>query len=164
MPTLCRPAVAVPENVITQEETLSLCKDLHADHPQLKLALRLLRNTGVQKRHLIQPIEETLKDHGMRRFEIRNQIYVEQAKRMTAPVIREALDHAKLTAAEIDAVIAVSSTGFMMPSSSARFATNRKMLAWEIFYRTDCSVMQWAPPLFEGKAASDLAWNETRRI
>ena len=45
MAVLCRPAVAVPEHVVTMEETLELARRLHADHPQLPLALRLIRNT-----------------------------------------------------------------------------------------------------------------------
>ena len=60
LPVLCKPAVAVPEHVITQAETLDLARKLHADHPQSKLVLRLIENTGVNKRHLIRPIEETL--------------------------------------------------------------------------------------------------------
>ena len=40
MPVLCTPAVAVPEHVITQAETLDLARLLHADHPQIRLVLR----------------------------------------------------------------------------------------------------------------------------
>src|SRR5215217_6804163 len=42
MAVLCRPAVAVPDHVVTMEETLELARRLHADHPQLPLALRLI--------------------------------------------------------------------------------------------------------------------------
>ncbi len=65
-PVLCTPAVAVPEYVITQAETLAVAARLHADHPKLRLALRLIENTGVAKRHLIRPIEETLGTHRLR--------------------------------------------------------------------------------------------------
>lgn len=53
MAILCRPAVAVPEYVITAAQTLDLARRLHADHPQLGLALRLIKNAGVRKRHLV---------------------------------------------------------------------------------------------------------------
>ncbi len=46
MATLCKPAVSVPEHVITMEETLELARSRHPDHPQLPLALRLIENTG----------------------------------------------------------------------------------------------------------------------
>lgn len=59
MATLCRPAVSVPEHVVTMQQTLGPERTMRADHPQLQLALRLMENTGVRKRHLLRPIEET---------------------------------------------------------------------------------------------------------
>ncbi|NGN68959.1 type III polyketide synthase [Streptomyces sp. A7024] len=116
MATLCRPAVSVPEHVITMEETLELARRHHEDHPQLDLALRLIENTGVQQRHIVQPIEETLKHPG---FEHRNAVYEAEAKTRVPAVIREALDAAELRPADIDTIIYVSCTGFMMPSLTA---------------------------------------------
>lgn len=116
MATLCRPAVSVPEHVITMEETLALASSRHADHPQLPLALRLIRNTGVRTRHIVQPIEETLKHPG---FADRNKLYEAEAKARVPAVVRRALDDADLRAADIDVIIYVSCTGFMMPSLTA---------------------------------------------
>jgi 1,3,6,8-tetrahydroxynaphthalene synthase len=116
MPILCRPSVAVPEYIVTQEETLDFARRLHADNPRLPLALKLITNTGVRKRHLIRPIEETLKHPG---FEIRNQIYEEQAKARIPAVVRKALDNAGLRSADIGVIIYVSCTGFMMPALTA---------------------------------------------
>ncbi|MFE7430400.1 type III polyketide synthase, partial [Streptomyces sp. NPDC057545] len=42
MAVLCKPAIEVPEYVITNEETLELARRLHGDHPQLGLVLRLI--------------------------------------------------------------------------------------------------------------------------
>ncbi|UGY92057.1 type III polyketide synthase [Streptomyces gobiensis] len=116
MATLCRPAVSVPEFVITMEQTLDLARSVHADHPQLGLALRLIENTGVQKRHILQPIEETLRHPG---FEARNALYEAEAKARVPAVIYRALDDAGLRTADIDLIIYVSCTGFMMPSMTA---------------------------------------------
>lgn len=116
MPIICKPAVAFPENIITQQQTLELCREIHAHHPQLDLALRMLRNTGVQKRHLLQSIGKTLEHPG---FEARNHLYEEESKQRVPPVVREALQNAKLDAKDIDAIIYVSCTGFMMPSMTA---------------------------------------------
>jgi 1,3,6,8-tetrahydroxynaphthalene synthase len=113
---LTMPAVAVPEYVITREETLDLCERLHSRHPDLELVLRLIRNTGVQKRHLIRPIEEILHHPG---FEERNRIYEHEAKMRVPPVVRAALANAGIGASEIDLLIYVSCTGFMMPSMTA---------------------------------------------
>ncbi|WP_274560103.1 type III polyketide synthase [Streptomyces spiramyceticus] len=116
MATLCRPAVSVPEHIITVEQTLDLARTLHADHPQLALALRLIENTGVRKRHLVQPIEETLRHPGLR---ARNLRYESEAKARVPEVVRRALDHAELRPADIGLIVYVSCTGFMMPSLTA---------------------------------------------
>ncbi|GAA3124651.1 type III polyketide synthase [Streptomyces echinatus] len=116
MATLCRPTVSVPEYVITMEETLELARSHHADHPQLPLALRLIENTGVRTRHIVQPIEETLKHPG---FEERNKLYEAEAKARVPAVIQCALDNAELLTSDIDVIIYVSCTGFMMPSLTA---------------------------------------------
>jgi 1,3,6,8-tetrahydroxynaphthalene synthase len=116
MPTLCKPAVSVPEYVITMEETLEFAERVHAGKPQLPLALRLIQNTGVQKRHIVQPIEETLRHPG---FEERNRTYELQSKKRCPEVIERALANAGVTAQDIDAIIYVSCTGFLMPSLTA---------------------------------------------
>jgi 1,3,6,8-tetrahydroxynaphthalene synthase len=121
MPTLCKPAVDVPEYVITMEETLKFAEETHAGKPQLPLALRLIRNTGVQKRHIVQPIEKTLRHPGL---EERNRIFEAESKKRCPPVIEKALANAKLTTLDIDAIIFVSCTGFMMPSMTAWLINN----------------------------------------
>ncbi|MFF9011584.1 type III polyketide synthase [Streptomyces sp. NPDC014870] len=121
MPVLCRPAVSVPEHTITQDETLDLARRLHAGHAQLPLVLRLIANTGVAKRHLVQPIEQTLAHPG---FAARNEIYAAEAKARVPAVVVEALAHAGLDAQDIDLIVYVSCTGFMMPSLTAWMINN----------------------------------------
>lgn len=116
MATLCRPAIAVPEHVITQEQTLELARELHAGHPQLGLALRLIANTGVRTRNLVQPIEDTLRHPGLT---TRNARYEAEAKARVPEAVHRAMAHAELTPRDIDMIIYVSCTGFMMPSMTA---------------------------------------------
>ena len=116
MPILCKPSVRVPEHIITQEETLEFARKAHAGKRQLPLALRLIQNTGVRKRHIVQPIEKTLLHPGLAE---RNRVYETESKRRTPEVVEEALRHADLTAKDIDAIIYVSCTGFLMPSLTA---------------------------------------------
>ncbi|QFZ24207.1 type III polyketide synthase [Saccharothrix syringae] len=116
MATLCRPAVSVPEHVITLEQTLEVARDLHAANPALPLALRLIRNTGVRKRHLVQPIEEALRHPG---FGERNRLHSAGARAMVPGVVRRALANAGLGPADIDLIVYVSCTGFSMPSPTA---------------------------------------------
>ena len=116
MPTLCKPSVSVPEHVITMEETLEFAGRVHAGKPQLPLVLRLIQNTGVRKRHIVQPIEKALHHPG---FEERNRIYELESKRRCPGVIEQALANADVTARDIDVIIYVSCTGFLMPSLTA---------------------------------------------
>jgi 1,3,6,8-tetrahydroxynaphthalene synthase len=113
MPILCKPAIMVPEHVITLEDTLRLCQEIHARHPQLPLALRLLRSTGVKKRHLVRPVEEALVHEGL---EQRNRAYEVNAKERCPAVVRRALSNAEIEPGDVDALIFVSCTGFLMPS------------------------------------------------
>jgi 1,3,6,8-tetrahydroxynaphthalene synthase len=112
MAVLCRPAVWVPENTISMEETLRLARRLHAGHEKLPLVLRLIRNTGVAKRHLIQPLSITLRHPG---FEARNRVYGREARARIPGVVHEALLSADVTVRDIDAIVFVSCTGFTMP-------------------------------------------------
>jgi 1,3,6,8-tetrahydroxynaphthalene synthase len=121
MATLCKPSVSVPEYVITMEETLGFVRKVHAGKPQLPLALRLIQNTGVRKRHLVRPIEKTLSHQG---FEERNHIYELESKKRCPEVIEQALANACLTAEGIDVIIYVSCTGFLMPSLTAWLINN----------------------------------------
>jgi 1,3,6,8-tetrahydroxynaphthalene synthase len=122
MPILCRPAVMVPEHTIGMTETLELARRLHADHPQLDLVLQLIGHTGVRERHLVRPLPETLYHPG---FEARNAVYAQEARRRVPPVASAALAAAgDLDARDVDAIIFVSCTGFLMPSMTAWMINN----------------------------------------
>ncbi|TNM32370.1 type III polyketide synthase [Streptomyces sedi] len=98
------------------EETLDFARRVHAGKPQLPLALRLIRNTGVRKRHLVQPVEKTLRHPGL---EERNRVYEAESKKLCPPVVEQALRNAELGPRDIDAIVYVSCTGFLMPSLTA---------------------------------------------
>jgi 1,3,6,8-tetrahydroxynaphthalene synthase len=116
MPVLCKPAIGMPENVVTMEETLELAARQHSGHPKLALALRLIQRTGVRKRHTILPIDQIMQHPG---FEQRNLTYERHAKMRIPPVVRRALDNAEVTPSEVHAIVFVSCTGFTMPSLTA---------------------------------------------
>src|SRR5260370_4009665 len=116
MPVLCKPDIGMPESVVTMEETLELAARQHSGHPQLALALRLIRRTGVRKRHTILPIDQIMQHPG---FEQRNLTYERHAKMRIPPVVRRALENAEVTPREVNAILFVSCTGFTMPSLTA---------------------------------------------
>ena len=121
MSVLCCPAISVPEHTIDMEQTLELARQLHPHHKNLSLILRLIKNTGVKKRHLVQSIEKTLHHPG---FEERNLTYVHEAKKRLPAVIETALKNAQVSAEQINAIIFVSCTGFTMPSLTAWIINN----------------------------------------
>lgn len=121
MPTLCKPSVQVPEHVVTMEDTLEFAGRLHAGKPQLPLVLRLIQNTGVLKRHIVQPLEEALRHPGL---EERNRIYAVESKKRCPAVIEEALANAGIAVPDVDMIIYVSCTGFLMPSLTAWLINN----------------------------------------
>ncbi|GLY68820.1 1,3,6,8-tetrahydroxynaphthalene synthase [Amycolatopsis taiwanensis] len=116
MPVLATPTVHLPEHVITQRETLDLAWRLHAGHPKIRLVTRMIEHAQVTKRHLIRPIEETLHHSG---FEHRSTVFAAEAKKRVPPVVEQALAHADLAPRDIDAIVFISCTGFMMPSLTA---------------------------------------------
>lgn len=116
MPVLCKPAVAVPEHVVTLGESLDLARRLYADNKHLDLVLRLVANTGVESRHFIQPLEEVLSHPGVDR---RMKLYEANAKQRAPSVVLQALANAGLDVDDIDLIVYVSCTGFMMPSMTA---------------------------------------------
>ncbi|WP_221938348.1 type III polyketide synthase [Mycobacterium sp. KBS0706] len=116
MPTLCKPAIDLPEFVVTHDETVDMTERVHADHPQLALAIRLIKNVGVAKRHIVLPVAEALRHPGLA---ARNATYEREAKSRIPQVVAEALGNAGVGPDDIDALIVVSCTGFVMPSLTA---------------------------------------------
>lgn len=112
MPTLCRPSYWVPDYTITVNQTMELCRRLHGNHDRLGTVLRMIENTGVLKRHIVQPIDETLRHPGVA---ARMTIYRREIQRALPGVVEDALRSADLSAVEIDAIVFVSCTGFTMP-------------------------------------------------
>ncbi|GAB2829645.1 1,3,6,8-tetrahydroxynaphthalene synthase [Actinoallomurus bryophytorum] len=121
MPKLCKPSVSVPEYVVTLEDTLQFAERVYHGKPSLPLALRLIKNTGVRKRHIVRPIEEILHHPGL---EERNRVYEIESKKRCPEVIEQALANAGVTVRDIDLIVYVSCTGFLMPSLTAWLINN----------------------------------------
>ncbi|MEV6806751.1 3-oxoacyl-[acyl-carrier-protein] synthase III C-terminal domain-containing protein [Streptomyces sp. NPDC051132] len=113
MSVLCRPAVRFPEHEITLKDTLEAARRLHPEHPRLDTALRLIENTGVRTRRVLQPLELTLRHPGVA---ARTGLYWEAVHTHLPGLVTEALEHAEVSRDRIDAVTFVSCTGFTMPS------------------------------------------------
>lgn len=113
MSVLCRPALLFPEHEITLDDTITAARRIHANHPQLEMAVRLIEHTGVRTRRILQPLDQTLLHPGIA---ARNKMYWHAVHEYLPSLVQAALGNAGLTADQIHAVIFVSCTGFSMPS------------------------------------------------
>ncbi|HET9657149.1 MAG TPA: 3-oxoacyl-[acyl-carrier-protein] synthase III C-terminal domain-containing protein [Kineosporiaceae bacterium] len=82
-----------------------------------ELLHRLHAATGVDRRHLVLPLERYRDLSG---FGAANDVFLGEGARLAQRAVGSALDAAGLTAAEVDLVMSVSTTGLGVPSLEAR--------------------------------------------
>lgn len=113
---VCKPALAVPANEFTRETLKDTARRVLEGHPHLPRVLRIIENTGIQKRYLVKPIEETVVPTG---FGERNDRFIETSKALGVEAAQGALANAGLGVGDIDFIITTSCTGVMIPSLDA---------------------------------------------
>lgn len=116
MPIVCKPSLILPEHKVYRDEMIATLKQIAPLYPQWDVAEKMIHNSEVATRKFVRPLHEIIVHPG---FEHRNNIYEKEAKRFGMQAATEALANAALTPKDIDMVIVVSCTGFMMPSLSA---------------------------------------------
>lgn len=111
---------AVPEHILYQEDVAGAAREMFGKRYQAfdRMAPVFL-NSGIRKRHAARPIEWYYKQNGWKE---RTAAYLEVAQSLFVGAARKALDAAQLSAAEVDVVVTVSSTGIATPSLEARAA------------------------------------------
>ena len=110
-------ATAVPPNVVTRDD-LKYYMGRVFDIPERRLEamMSIVDNAQVHKRHMIFPVDYTIEP---RSLEKTNQEYAEHAIALGQRAAEECLKRAGMTAQDIDMIITVSCTGFMIPSLDA---------------------------------------------
>ncbi|MFJ9414914.1 type III polyketide synthase [Streptomyces sp. NPDC101227] len=119
MPTVCRPSLSLPDHVVDLDDVVLHMQHQHSEHPRLGTALRLMRSTSVARRHLIDPLEIVTTP---RTFGQRMRRYAEEGTRLGVSAAKQALDEADTVCAEIDNLIVVSCTGYLLPGLDAYIA------------------------------------------
>jgi alkylresorcinol/alkylpyrone synthase len=113
-------ATAVPPHLLDQTEVAKrvqgVFKRLFGRYPGLT---DVFVNAGIERRYSVRPIEWFDEP---RDWPQRTEAYLEGAGALFVDVAERALKVAKLTARDVDAVVAVSSTGIATPSIEARVA------------------------------------------
>jgi len=113
----CKPALALPPHALTRDDVAVYAERvLGSDHRHLGRMKKILGNAGIDRRWLVQTIEDTIVERG---FGYRNDRFIEASKELGEQAAREAIVNAGLQAGDIDFVITTSCTGFMIPALCA---------------------------------------------
>jgi 1,3,6,8-tetrahydroxynaphthalene synthase len=121
---LSRPQVVTPKYTVTQEQTLAISKLFHGDRKDINLINRMVKNTTIKKRHIVQPLGKTLIHQGV---EKRNEIYFRESKKLTMEACKKVLKQENMKPTDIDLLIVTSCTGFLFPSLTAHLINSLKM-------------------------------------
>ena len=113
-------ATAVPPNVITQRDAATVAHEtFSARVDDFERLVRVFESSGILRRHLVRPLDWYLKPLG---WSERNAAYLEGACALFVEAASKALADAGKSAAEVDTVVTVSSTGLATPGIDARVA------------------------------------------
>lgn len=111
-------ATAVPDYPLPQREVVAHAAETFGGRMRDFERLRpVFENTGIEMRYSVRPFEWFHEDQDWQK---RTEAYLDGATKLFVEAAAGALDAAGLTAAEIDTVVTVSSTGIATPSLEAR--------------------------------------------
>ncbi len=116
-PFILASATALPEHTITREDVkYQMGRVFDIPERKLEAMMSIVDNAQVSKRHSIFPVEYVVQPRGLEKT---NQEYIEHAIKLGRKAAERCLERAHLRADEIDLIITVSCTGFMIPSLDA---------------------------------------------
>jgi alkylresorcinol/alkylpyrone synthase len=124
MPTLLALERYLPPFRYEQEEVTRWVREWLEEDPAAARLLSVYASAGVKTRASVVPIEEVFHP---RDFETQNGRYREHARRISVDLARRVLDKAGLAPGEVDLVVSVSCTGFMIPAIDALVADALQM-------------------------------------
>lgn len=111
-------STALPPHEILQTDAAQAAATQFADRfKDFGRLVRVFETAGIRKRHAVRPLEWYAADLG---WPERTAAYLEGAQNLFVEAATKALDAAGITAAEVDSVVTVSSTGIATPSLEAR--------------------------------------------
>src|SRR5690242_20860956 len=117
MITIASTATAVPPHVLSRELVKEYFgRTFSLSGRRLQAMLEVLDNSRIQRRYSLFPVDYLVETRSLTQ---RNFEYREHAIALSRKVAEEALARAHRTAADVDMIISVSCTGFMIPSVDA---------------------------------------------
>jgi alkylresorcinol/alkylpyrone synthase len=125
-PRLLALATAVPHHALAQGAVADRARHWfrHADPAELERMMGVFGNAGIDTRHSTVPLAWYDEPHG---WAERNALYLEHALDLIEEAAVKALKLSDLDPAEIDAIVAVSTTGIATPSLDAMLMERLKL-------------------------------------
>jgi alkylresorcinol/alkylpyrone synthase len=113
-------ATSVPPHTFLQKDVLAAAWDIFGSRfPDYERFASIFTNTGIVKRYGVKPFEWYLQQRG---WPERTKAFLDGAGELFIDVAGKALANAGLTAADVDTVVTVCSTGIATPSLDAHVA------------------------------------------
>jgi alkylresorcinol/alkylpyrone synthase len=117
-PRLLATATAVPPHVLRQHEVAAAARHWFAGYAgDLERMLPVFLNAGIETRYSCVPLEWYAEPAGWRES---NRLYIENAVDLLAEAAESCLADAGIDAAEVDAIVTVSTSGIATPGLDAR--------------------------------------------
>jgi alkylresorcinol/alkylpyrone synthase len=110
-------ATALPPHRLPQIEARQAVELLFAREPEMRRLLPVFENAGVHNRRVAVPLEWLMRPHG---WVERNRRFAEHAVVLGTDAATACLARAGIAASEVDAIVAVSSTGIITPGIDVR--------------------------------------------
>ncbi|MFI4988351.1 MAG: type III polyketide synthase, partial [Alphaproteobacteria bacterium] len=134
-PRLLSLATAVPDHVLRQDDVREIARALFAEESgRFEQMLPVYANAGIDTRYSCVPLEWYLEPHGWRE---RSELFVEHATNLLERAAVACLEQAGLGILDVDAIVAVSTSGIATPSLDAlvmeRLAMRRDLRRLPIF-------------------------------
>jgi alkylresorcinol/alkylpyrone synthase len=126
VPRILALATAVPPHRLDQEAAVERARHLFAGAAELDRVLPVFANSGIRRRYASVPLDWFEEPHG---WPERNRRYVATALDLLESATGRALDRAGIAAAEIGAIVVVSTTGVATPSLDALLIERMRLSA-----------------------------------
>ena len=116
-PSIAATATALPPYTITRDDVkYYMGRVFDIPERRVEAMMSIVDNAQVHKRHAIFPIDYTIEPRALSKT---NNEYIEHAVKLGREAAEKCLERAGMKADEIDLIITVSCTGFMIPSLDA---------------------------------------------
>jgi alkylresorcinol/alkylpyrone synthase len=115
--TIAATATAVPPHILTREDVKTYMRRVFdVGERRLEAMMTVIDNAQVHTRHSIFPVEQIVEPRSLTQ---KSRDYQEHAVRLGQQAAEDCLANAGMTPGDIDMIITVSCTGFMIPSLDA---------------------------------------------